>query len=64
LARSVGRLGIDARQFIEYSGRMLKVFGTAVGAPERMADLCAKRQTRFLWGLRASRRLFPRDLAA
>jgi len=43
---------------------MLKVFGTAVGAPERMVALCAKRQTRFLWGLRASRQLFPRDLAA
>jgi len=26
----------------------MKVFGTAVGAPERMADLRAKRQTPFL----------------
>jgi len=60
----LGRLGIEPQQFIEYSGRMLKVFGTAVGTPERMVALCAKRQTRFLWGLRASRRLFPRDLAA
>jgi len=60
----LGRLGIDARPFIEYSGRMLKVFGTAVGAPEQMVALCAKRQARFLWGLRASRRLFPRALAA
>jgi len=60
----LGRLGIEPRQFIEYSGRMLKVFGTAVGAPERMVALCAKRQTRFLWGLRASRRLFPCDRAA
>jgi len=60
----LGRLGIESLQFIEYSGRMLKVFGTAVGAPESMSNLCAKRQTRFLWGLRAPRRLFPRDLAA
>jgi len=60
----LGRLGIEPRQFIEYSGRMLKVFGTAVGAPERMAALCAKRQTRFLWGLGASRKLFRCDQAA
>jgi len=58
------RLGIDPRQFIEYSGRMLKVFGTAVGAPQKLVDLCARRQARFLWGLRASRRLFPCDRAA
>jgi len=58
------RLGIDPGQFIEYSGRMLKVFGTAVGAPQKLVDLCARRQARFLWGLRASRRLFPCDRAA
>jgi len=51
----LGRVGTEPRQFIEYSGRMLKVFGNAVGAPDKLVDLCAKRQTRFLWGLRVSR---------
>jgi len=60
----LGHLGIEPRQLIQYRGRMLKAFGTAVGGPERMVELCAKRQTRFLWGLRASRCLFPCDLAA
>jgi hypothetical protein len=58
------RLGIDPEAFVEYGARMPKAFGTAVGAPERLANLCAKRQTRYLWGLRAARRLFPENRVA
>ena len=58
------RLRINPEQFIAYADRMLKVFGTAVGAESNLVALCAQRQSRFLWGLQAARRMFPRDLAA
>jgi hypothetical protein len=52
------RLGIDGERFIAYSARLLKEFGTAVGAPEALVSLCARRQTKYLRGMRAARRLF------
>ena len=58
------RLRIDPEQFIAYADRMLKVFGTAIGAESNLVALCAQRQSRFLWGLQVARRMFPRDLAA
>jgi hypothetical protein len=58
------RLGIDGDQFIRYSERLLKEFGTAVGAPAAMADLCARRQTKYLHGIRAARRMFVPKQAA
>jgi REP element-mobilizing transposase RayT len=58
------RLGIDAERFIGYSERLLKEFGTAVGAPAAMIDLCARRQTKYLHGIRAARRMFVPERAA
>jgi REP element-mobilizing transposase RayT len=58
------RLGIDTEQFITYSERLLEEFGTAVGAPAAMANLCAKRQTKYLHGIRAARRMFIPKRAA
>jgi hypothetical protein len=58
------RLGIDPQQFIGYSERMLKAFGTAVGAPASLASLCARRQTKYLHGIRAARRMFAPKRAA
>jgi REP element-mobilizing transposase RayT len=58
------RLGIDPEQFIRYSERLLKEFGTAVGAPVAMANLCARRQTKYLHGIRAARRMFQHRQAA
>jgi hypothetical protein len=39
-------LGIDGERFIAYAARLLKEFGTAVGAPEALVNLCARRQTK------------------
>jgi hypothetical protein len=58
------RLGIDPEQFIRYAERMLKEFGTAVGAPASMVNLCARRQTKYLHGIRAARRMFEPKQAA
>ena len=54
----LARMGIDADVFIELSSRFLKEFGSAVGAPEQLASLCARRQTKFLHGMRAARKVF------
>jgi REP element-mobilizing transposase RayT len=58
------RLGIDPERFIGYSERMLKAFATAVGAPSSLASLCARRQTKFLHGIRAARQMFAPKQAA
>ena len=58
------RLGIDPAGFVEYGARMLKAFGTAVGSPESLAEPCARRQSRYPWGVQAARRVFRVDRAA
>ncbi|PWW46775.1 hypothetical protein DFR36_10350 [Melaminivora alkalimesophila] len=52
------RLGLEAEAFIGMAGTFLQEFGSAVGAPAQLARLCARRQTRFLHGMRAARRVF------
>lgn len=58
------RMGIDGERFISYADRLLKEFGTAVGAPPALANLCAHRQTRYLRGIHAAREMFPCKQAA
>ncbi len=58
------RLGIDGKQFIGYSECLLKAFGTAVGAPASLTSLCARRQTKYLRGVRAARAVFVTKQAA
>ncbi|WP_165742319.1 hypothetical protein [Candidatus Thiosymbion oneisti] len=60
----LARLSIDGKQFIGYSERLLKAFGTAVGAPALLTDLCARRQTKYLRGIRAARAVFVAKQAA
>ncbi len=60
----LNRLGIDAEQFIRHADHFLKDFGTAVGAPKTMTDLCARRQSKFLRGMKTSRRIFTVQEAA
>ena len=52
------RLGVGGERFIVYAQRLLKEFGTAVGAPAALVNLCARRLTMYLRGIRAGRRLF------
>ena len=60
----LGRLGFQGEAFIQYAGRLLKEFGTAVGQPKTMADCCARRQTRYLRGSRLAKRLFDLEKQA
>ncbi|ESQ11085.1 MAG: hypothetical protein N838_35245 [Thiohalocapsa sp. PB-PSB1] len=51
-------------RFLSYADRPLKAFGTAIGAPQALTSLCARRQTKYLRGMRAARELFAPRLAA
>jgi hypothetical protein len=58
------RLGITGKRFIGYAERLLKEFGTAVGAPRVLASLCVRRQTKYLRGIRAAQEMFSCKQAA
>jgi len=58
------RLGIDGERFIAYAEHVLTAFESAVGAPEALTDLCARRQTKYLRGMKAPRKLFLAKQAA
>lgn len=57
------RLGIDAERFIACSAALTKHFGSAVGAPGQLVELCAARQVKYLRGMLAARRTFPMQAA-
>jgi REP element-mobilizing transposase RayT len=52
------RLGICPERFIDCASDMLKRFGSAVGAPEHLTELCAARQVKYLRGIAIARHAF------
>jgi len=62
--RILARLAIDGEAFIDYADRLLKQFGSAVGVPQSLVELCARRQIRYLRGMRTARRVFVARQAA
>jgi hypothetical protein len=64
ILRGLDRLGIDEERFVGYSARLLKEFGTAVGAPAAITNLCARRQTKYLHGIRTARQIYTCKKAA
>ena len=54
----LARIGLDGEAFIELAVSFLKEFGSAVGSPAKLVDLCARRQSKFLHGMRAARKVF------
>ena len=61
--RLLERLALDADQFIATAGRMMRQFGSAIGTPTHITDLCVARQTRYLRGMGTARVLFERRAA-
>ncbi|RNE89437.1 transposase [Marichromatium sp. AB31] len=57
------RLGIAPERFVEHAGFLLKGFGAAIGAPERLTALAARRECRYLRGVRRARALFAGNSA-
>ncbi|MDY0072197.1 MAG: transposase [Thauera sp.] len=55
--RLLERLELDPERFVECSAKMMKHFGSAVGASEVLSAHCARRQVKYLRGLGAARRL-------
>ena len=51
------RIGIEPSQFIQCAGDFMNIFGLTVGSPPVMAKCCARRQVKFLRGIKASREL-------
>lgn len=51
------RIGLEPSQFIQCAGDFMHVFGLTVGSPPLMAACCARRQVKFLRGIKASREL-------
>jgi REP element-mobilizing transposase RayT len=61
--RLLERLELDPEQFVECSARMMKHFGSAVGAPEELSAHCARRQVKYLRGIGAARRMEEKKAA-
>lgn len=57
------RMGIDPQCFIDCAGEMMRRFGSAIGAPAHLTELCAARQVKYLRGISAARRTFARKAA-
>jgi hypothetical protein len=58
------RLDIDTDTFIEHANRFLKEFGHAIGRPESMVAHAAKRQTKYLRGIKTARAMYCQHQAA
>jgi hypothetical protein len=57
------RLGIDTEAFIEHATSLLKEFGSAIGKPAALIELAARRQAKFLRGMKAANRVFESQAA-
>lgn len=57
------RLGIDPERFIDSAANLMKQFGSAVGAPAHLTELCAQRQVKYLRGINAARGAFGQKAA-
>jgi len=61
--RLLERLAIDPERFVATASHMLQQFGSAIGTPTHITDLCAARQVRYLRGMGAARALFEKRAA-
>ncbi|WP_228124938.1 hypothetical protein [Candidatus Methylospira mobilis] len=58
------RLEFDGETFIDYAGSLLQEFGTTVGAPDAITRYCARRQSKYLRGVRLAGKVFSSERAA
>lgn len=57
------RLAIDPERFLDCASDLMKQFGSAVGAPAHLTELCAQRQVKYLRGINAARGAFGQKAA-
>ncbi|QFY90020.1 hypothetical protein D5125_11300 [Magnetovirga frankeli] len=61
--RLLQRLNIDPEHFLTCANRLMTAFGSAIGTPAHLTQLCVQRQTKFLHGMRAARTVFEQKAA-
>ena len=52
------RLNINPERFIDCATHLMKQFGSAIGAPAHLTELCAARQVKYLRGVGAAKLVF------
>lgn len=55
------RIGADGAAFIAFAPRFMRAFGSVVGGPLALIDLCVRRQIKYLRGIHIARRMFGRQ---
>lgn len=55
----LGRLDIDPDPFMSAASHLLRQFGSTFGTPAHLTARCDARQTRYLRGIAAARKLYP-----
>jgi REP element-mobilizing transposase RayT len=61
--RLLERLNIEPERFIDCATQLMRRFGSAVGAPAHLTELCAARQVKYLRGMAAAKGAFERRVA-
>lgn len=61
--RLLARLGIEPERFIDCATQLMRQFGSAVGAPAHLTELCVARQVKYLRGMAVAKRVFERRAA-
>ena len=51
------RIGVDPALFIQCATDFMYIFALTVGSPQAMAECCARRQVKFLHGMKAAREM-------
>jgi len=52
------RLGMNAEEFINHSDELLQTFSHAIGAPNKLIELAAYKNNRYLHGISRARQLY------
>jgi len=58
------RLGMNAEEFISHSDELLQTFSHAIGAPDKLIELAAHKNNRYLHGIARARRLYQEERVA
>ncbi|QFY89368.1 hypothetical protein D5125_07620 [Magnetovirga frankeli] len=61
--RLLQRFNIDPEHFLTCANPLMTAFGSAIGVPAHLTQLCVQRQTKFLHGMRAARAVFEQKAA-
>jgi hypothetical protein len=58
------RLCMNAEEFISHSDQLLQTFSHAIGAPDKLIELAAHKNNRYLHGISRARKLYQEERVA